>query len=175
MDCSWQSLRSQFFFVLHSASICSDPKTTRLRRHADLSDEASGVSDDRAKSDTPHTVSWWHYLVAALVLAITTAPSWLSRLHYFGNPFYYGAIQNFLWGDTYLGSMDSPRALTVSDYFASHSLLDAAGRSRTPASALFRCLGRNLVRLAAETNSLSLALALLRIANAAARLDPAGE
>jgi hypothetical protein len=102
-----------------------------------LSDEAPGVSDDRAKSDTPHTVSWWHYLVAALVLVITTAPSWLSRLHYFGNPFYYGAIQNFLWGDTYLGSMDSPRALTASDYFASHSLLDAAGRFLLGCSKVF--------------------------------------
>ena len=105
--------------------------------HTDLSDETSGVSDDRAKLDAPHTVSWWHYLVAALVLVITTAPSWLSRLHYFGNPFYYGAIQNFLWGDTYLGSMDSPRALTASDYFASHSLLDAAGRFLLGCSKVF--------------------------------------
>jgi hypothetical protein len=77
--------------------------------------EASGVSDHREKSDAPgrrfassplrrYVVLWWHYLLAALVLIVTTAPSWLSRLYYFGNPFYYGAIQNFLWGDTYLGS-----------------------------------------------------------------------
>jgi hypothetical protein len=70
-------------------------------------------------------------------LVITTAPSWLSRLLYFGNPFYYGAIQNFLWGDSYLGSMDSPRALTASDYFASHSLLDAAGRFLLGCSKVF--------------------------------------
>ena len=121
---------------------------SRTRRHADLSDNASsdvssealtkeeasakdevaGVSDDETKSDTRHVVSWWHYAVAAFILIATTVPSWLSRLHYFGNPFYYGAIQNFLWGDTYLGSMDSPRMLTAGDYFASHSLLDAAGR-----------------------------------------------
>jgi hypothetical protein len=68
---------------------------------------------------------------------MTTAPSWLSRLLYFGNPFYYGAIQNFLWGDSYLGSMDSPRALTASDYFASHSLLDAAGRFLLGCSKVF--------------------------------------
>ncbi len=105
--------------------------------HAGLSFETSGVSDDRAKLDAPHTVSWWHYLGAAIVLVITTAPSWLSRLHYFGNPIYYGAIQNFLWGDSYLGSMDSPRALTASDYFASHSLLDAAGRFLLGCSKVF--------------------------------------
>jgi hypothetical protein len=128
---------SQYFFGATRASILA-------MRHAGLSDdmssealakeeasaksEASGVSDDGAKSDTPSVVSWWHYLVAALILIAITAPSWLSRLHYFGNPFYYGAIQNFLWGDTYLGSMDSPRMLTAADYFAAHSLLDAAGR-----------------------------------------------
>ena len=113
----------------------------RPEHRADLSFEASarasGASDDREKSDTPHTASWWHYLIATLVLVITTAPSWLSRLLYFGNPFYYGAIQNFLWGDSYLGSMDSPRVLTASDYFASHSLLDAAGRFLLGCSKVF--------------------------------------
>jgi hypothetical protein len=74
------------------------------------------------------TVSWWHYLLAALVLIVTTAPSWLSHAYYFGNPFYHGAIQNFVWGSSYLGSMDSPRLLTAGDYFVSHSLVDAAGR-----------------------------------------------
>jgi hypothetical protein len=73
-------------------------------------------------------VPWWHYAIAMLILVAVTTPSWLSRLRYFGNPFYYGAIQNFLWGDTYLGSMDSPRMLTAADYFSSHSLFDAAGR-----------------------------------------------
>jgi hypothetical protein len=34
------------------------------RRHADLSDEASGVSDDGAKSDTPSGANWsCHYRV----------------------------------------------------------------------------------------------------------------
>jgi hypothetical protein len=91
----------------------------------------------RRYADTPTHSIPRHYLLAALVLLITTAPSWLSRLLYFGNPFYYGAIQNFLWGDSYLGSMDSPRALTASDYFASHSLLDAAGRFLLGCSKVF--------------------------------------
>ena len=137
---------SQYFFGAKRASILA-------MRHADLpgeafaalrsrgrepaKSEASGISDDGAKSDTPSVVSWWHYLAAALILIATTAPSWLSRLHYFGNPFYYGAIQNFLWGDTYLGSMDSPRMLTAGDYFASHSLLDAAGRFLLGCSKVF--------------------------------------
>ena len=136
---------SQYFFGAKRASILA-------MRRADLSGEGSaalgnhsrkfakseacGLSDG-TKSDTPSVVSWWHYLVAALILIATTAPSWLSRLHYFGNPFYYGAIQNFLWGDTYLGSMDSPRMLTARDYFASHSLLDAAGRFLLGCSKVF--------------------------------------
>jgi hypothetical protein len=120
---------SQYFFrPEHRADLSSE---------ASAKEEASGVSDDGAKSDTPSVVSWWHYLVAALILIVTTAPSWLSRLHYFGNPFYYGAIQNYLWGDTYLGSMDSPRMLTAGDYFASHSLFDAAGRFLLGCSKVF--------------------------------------
>jgi hypothetical protein len=122
------------------------------REHADLSpdlsseasakEEVHGVSSEEAKLDTTRSgdrrtpsaerrapnVRWWHYPIAVLILVAVTTPSWLSRLHYFGNPFYYGAIQNFLWGDTYLGSMDSPRMLTAADYFGSHSLFDAAGR-----------------------------------------------
>jgi Dolichyl-phosphate-mannose-protein mannosyltransferase len=135
---------SQYFFRPgHRAAVSSDLSSEALAK-----EEASGVSDQRAKSDAPgrpfapsplrrYVVSWWHYLIAALVLVITTAPSWLSRLLYFGNPFYYGAIQNFLWGDSYLGSMDSPRALTASDYFASHSLLDAVGRFLLGCSKVF--------------------------------------
>jgi Dolichyl-phosphate-mannose-protein mannosyltransferase len=115
------------------------PKRASLRNHGrgPAKSEASKVSDDGAKSDTPSVASWWHYLIAALILIATTAPSWLSRLHYFGSPFYYGAIQNFLWGDTYLGSLDSPRMLTARDYFASHSLLDAAGRFLLGCSKVF--------------------------------------
>jgi Dolichyl-phosphate-mannose-protein mannosyltransferase len=137
---------SQYFFGAKRASILamrradlSGEDFAALRNHGRefAKSEASGVSDDGAKSDTPSVVSWWHYLVAALILIATTAPSWLSRLHYFGNPFYYGAIQNFLWGDTYLGSLDSPRMLTARDYFASHSLLDAAGRFLLGCSKVF--------------------------------------
>ena len=137
---------SQYFFGAKRASILAmrraDPPgeafaALRSRGREPAKSEASGISDDGAKSDTPSVVSWWHYLAAALILIATTAPSWLSRLHYFGNPFYYGAIQNFLWGDTYLGSMDSPRMLTARDYFASHSLLDAAGRFLLGCSKVF--------------------------------------
>ena len=135
------ALSQHFFRPEHRADMSSDLSFEASAR-------ASGVSDHRAKSDAPgrpfapspvrrYVVSWWHYLIAALVLVITTGPSWLSRLLYFGNPFYYGAIQNFLWGDSYLGSMDSPRALTASDYFASHSLLDAAGRFLLGCSKVF--------------------------------------
>jgi Dolichyl-phosphate-mannose-protein mannosyltransferase len=123
------------------------PAAQAMRGDSDLSskalamEEAHGLgegvkldatrSGDRqtpnAERQTPN-VPWLHYALAVLILVAVTTPSWLSRLHYFGNPFYYGAIQNFLWGDTYLGSMDSPRMLTAADYFGSHSLLDAAGR-----------------------------------------------
>jgi hypothetical protein len=133
----WFALSRYFFGSTHHSS--------RAIRHDGFSkasgkEDALGVSDDEAKSDTatrryadtpirPHVLSrWWHYALATLILIVTTTPSWVSRLHYFGSPFYYGAIQNFLWGDTYLGSMDSPRPLTASDYFASHSLLDATSR-----------------------------------------------
>ncbi|HET9378286.1 MAG TPA: glycosyltransferase family 39 protein [Chthoniobacterales bacterium] len=89
-----------------------------------------------AKRQTPN-VPWWQYALAVLILVAVTTPSWLSRLYYFGHPFYYGAVQNFLWGDTYLGSMDSPRMLTAADYFGSHSLLDAAGRFLLGCSKVF--------------------------------------
>ena len=102
------------------------PKLQRRRKLSEF--RTTGPSLIRRRAGTQYVISWWHYLLAAIVLIATTAPSWLSRLHYFGNPFYLGAIQNFLWGDSYLGSMDSPRMLTAADYFASHSLLDAAGR-----------------------------------------------
>jgi hypothetical protein len=131
---------SRYFFGAKRAAILamSGEGSVALGNHSRkfAKSEASGLSDG-TKSDTPSVVSWWHYLVAALILIATTAPSWLSRLHYFGNPFYYGAIQNFLWGDTYLGSMDSPRMLTARDYFASHSLLDAAGRFLLGCSKVF--------------------------------------
>jgi 4-amino-4-deoxy-L-arabinose transferase and related glycosyltransferases of PMT family len=102
-------------------------------------DEVSGEEAklDRTRSGDRQTSSaerrtpnaqWWHYVLAVLILIAVTTPSWLARLYYFGNPFYYGAIQNFLWGDSYLGSMDSPRMLTAADYFGSHSLFDAAVR-----------------------------------------------
>jgi dolichyl-phosphate-mannose-protein mannosyltransferase len=108
-----------------------DPVIPATRANAEnrLTDPAvaGSVSPHHAKRLTPN-VAWWHYALAALILIVVATPSWFSRLHYFGNPFYYGAIQNFLWGDTYLGSMDSPRMLTAGDYFASHSLFDAAGR-----------------------------------------------
>ena len=120
------------------ADVSSDASSEALAKEEALAKkDALRVSDDGAKPDTRHTVSWWHYLLAALVLIVTTAPSWLSRLYYFGSPFYYGALQNFLWGDTYLGSMDSGRTLTASDYFASHSVLDAAGRFLLGCSKVF--------------------------------------
>jgi hypothetical protein len=148
MDCSWRSLPSRSFSVLLYASTSSDPPTRRhadtpTRRHADTPTRRHADTPTRRHADTPtrrHAdtqCTSWHYLLAALVLVITTAPSWLSRFLYFGNPFYYGAIQNFLWGDSYLGSMDSPRALTASDYFASHSLVDAAGRFLLGCSKVF--------------------------------------
>ena len=136
---------NQYFFGAKRASILrirhadlSDEAFAALRNHGRefVKSEASGISDG-AKSDRLSVVSWWHYLVAVLILIATTAPSWLSRLHYFGNPFYYGAIQNFLWGDTYLVSIDSPRMLTAHDYFAHHSLLDAAGRFLLGCSKVF--------------------------------------
>jgi hypothetical protein len=118
-----------------SADSPSDLSSGALAKEEALAKEQALSQDDPlprrfAVSPTRRFASprGWHYLLAALVLVATTTPSWLSRWHYFGNPFYYGAIQNFLWGDTYLGSMDAHRVLTASDYFASHSLLDAAGR-----------------------------------------------
>jgi hypothetical protein len=131
-------LSPTFTLAQRRADLSSDSSSEALaKEEASAKEEGSGLSDDRPKLDTPHTASWWHYLIAALVLVITTTPSWLSRLLYFGHPFYYGAIQNFLWVDSYLGSMDSPRALTASDYFASHWLLDAAGRFLLGCSKVF--------------------------------------
>jgi hypothetical protein len=123
---------SQYFFrPEHRADSSSDSSTGALAK------EDSPVRRFAHSPIRPFGASWWHYALATFTLIVTTAPSWLSRLHYFGNPFYYGAIQNFLWGDTYLGSMDSPRTLTASDYFASHSVFDAAGRFLLGCSKVF--------------------------------------
>jgi hypothetical protein len=112
------------------------PTTPNAERQLIDPADAGSVSPHHAERRT-RNLAWWHYALAALILIAVTAPSWLSRLHYFGNPFYYGAIQNYLWGDTYLGSMDSPRMLTAGDYFASHSLFDAAGRFLLGSSKVF--------------------------------------
>ena len=71
------------------------------------------------------------YLGALLVLIAVTAPSWIPRLVYFGDPLHHGYLTNFLWVDSYHLAHDVPqRDPTYSwrDYVMTHNLWDAFRR-----------------------------------------------
>jgi hypothetical protein len=71
------------------------------------------------------------YLGALLVLIVVTAPAWIPRLVYFGDPLYHGYLTNFLWVDTYHLAHDFGERLpsyTWHDYVATHNFFDAVHR-----------------------------------------------
>ena len=72
-----------------------------------------------------------NYLWALLLLVAVTAPAWIPRLVYFGDPLYHGYLTNFLWVDTYRYAHDFGEkfaSYTWQDYFSTHNLFDLIGR-----------------------------------------------
>lgn len=70
------------------------------------------------------------YLIAALIGIVVTAPSWIPRVHYFGNPIFHGHIANFMWVDTYeeARSQGEQPVYTWHDYAAAHNAGDILQR-----------------------------------------------
>jgi hypothetical protein len=68
--------------------------------------------------------------IATLVFVAVSAPSWIPRYAYFGNPIHHGYLSNYLWTDTYKeGHVGQRFAIyTARDYFSTHDAGDVAMR-----------------------------------------------
>jgi Dolichyl-phosphate-mannose-protein mannosyltransferase len=62
------------------------------------------------------------YLSAGLIFMGVSAPSWVPRLIYYGDPFHHGYLENYMWVDTYRQGHvgESYATYTWRDYFAHH-------------------------------------------------------
>ena len=71
------------------------------------------------------------WLLAALVLVVVSAPSWVPRAWHAGDPLYHGYLSNYLWVDTYEeGHVPGPPRYGFRDYASTHGLSDALARAR---------------------------------------------
>lgn len=70
------------------------------------------------------------YLAAACIFFVVSAPSWVPRLIYYGNPFHHGYLENYMWVDTYKEGHvgESYAAYSWRDYFAHHHIRDIVSR-----------------------------------------------
>ena len=70
------------------------------------------------------------YALGTLVFVIVSAPSWIPREAYFGNPIHHGYLSNYLWTDTYdQGHVGQRYAIyTAGDYFSTHGARDVVMR-----------------------------------------------
>jgi hypothetical protein len=70
------------------------------------------------------------YLLAAAVFLGVSAPSWIPRLIYYGDPFHHGYIENYMWVDTYKEAHvgESYATYKWSDYIAHHHLRGVISR-----------------------------------------------
>lgn len=70
------------------------------------------------------------YAAAVAVFVAVSAPSWIPRLHYYGNPIHHGYLNNYLWVDTYEEGHVGQRVAIYSarDYFATHGVTDVLAR-----------------------------------------------
>jgi hypothetical protein len=62
------------------------------------------------------------YLGAGLIFVAVTAPSWVPRYHYFGNPIFHGYLANFMWADSYeqAHTGQAEVSFTSHDYLQGH-------------------------------------------------------
>lgn len=70
------------------------------------------------------------YALAVLIGVACTSPSWVPRMHYYGNPIFHGHLANFMWVDSYeeAHSTGEQPAYTWHDYADTHSLGDSLHR-----------------------------------------------
>ncbi|MBV8377343.1 MAG: glycosyltransferase family 39 protein [Verrucomicrobia bacterium] len=70
------------------------------------------------------------YLVTVLIFFVVSAPSWVPRLIYFGNPFHHGYLENYMWVDSYKAGHvgESYPSYTWRDYLAHHHPRDIVSR-----------------------------------------------
>ncbi len=70
------------------------------------------------------------YLVACAIFLGVSAPSWVPRLIYYGEPFHHGYIENYMWVDTYKAGHvgESFATYTWRDYFAHHQVRSIISR-----------------------------------------------
>ncbi len=69
------------------------------------------------------------YAAAFALFVVVTAPSWVPRAIYTGNPFYHGYLTNYAWVDDYeRAHVPGPAQYSIFTYAAEHSAGDAAGR-----------------------------------------------
>ncbi|HVE16397.1 MAG TPA: hypothetical protein VNB29_06655, partial [Chthoniobacterales bacterium] len=68
--------------------------------------------------------------LAILAFIAVSAPSWIPRYEYFGNPIHHGYLTNYLWTDSYKEGHVGQRFAIYSskDYFASHGVKDVVLR-----------------------------------------------
>ena len=71
------------------------------------------------------------YAAAIAVFLVFSAPSWVPRFIYFGNPFHHGYLENYMWVDIYREGHvgESYASFTWRDYFAHHRLHDVIWRT----------------------------------------------
>jgi hypothetical protein len=90
---------------------------------------SSGAKQQHFFSRALHLIP--DYLWAVLVLIVVTAPAWIPRLVYFGDPLYHGYLTNFLWVDSYRYAHDFGEkfaSYTWQDYLSTHNLFDVIRR-----------------------------------------------
>jgi hypothetical protein len=70
------------------------------------------------------------YLLATAIFLGVSAPSWIPRLIYYGDPFHHGYIENYMWVDTYKEAHvgESYATYKWSDYIAHHHLRGVISR-----------------------------------------------
>lgn len=68
------------------------------------------------------------FVAAGLVFLVCSAPSWAPRMYYFGNPFYYSYLPNFLWADSYNQAHTPDVVFTFRDYIGAHTIGDLLQR-----------------------------------------------
>jgi Dolichyl-phosphate-mannose-protein mannosyltransferase len=70
------------------------------------------------------------YLVTIFIFFVVSAPSWVPRLNFYGDPFHHGYLENYMWVDTYNEGHVGQSYATYSwrDYFAHHHVRDVVSR-----------------------------------------------
>jgi 4-amino-4-deoxy-L-arabinose transferase-like glycosyltransferase len=70
------------------------------------------------------------YLATVFIFLAVSAPSWVPRLTYFGNPFHHGYLENYMWVDSYRDGHvgESYSTYTWHDYLAHHHLRNVVSR-----------------------------------------------